>query len=420
MTEALLSSVMIQLIVIVTVARAANLLARRIGQAGAVGEIIAGLALGPSLFGRFFPEASHALFDPIASVPMGVISQIGLILLMFQIGCEFDFEHLRADRHKRAVAWVSIGAIATPLVLGVTIGIVSAPVLAPGVDPLTYALFVGAALSITALPILGRILREFGLTRSALGVITISSAAVNDVVGWIVLAWISAFASARFSATGSAMQIGGLIAFGAALHFLVRPVAESALRRHPIVDDKMSPTLFAGVLGLIFASGFCASQLGVFTIFGGFAAGLLFHRHHAFVEAWRIQAGQFVLIFFLPIFFTYTGLRTDIPALATPGDGFWCLVMLAAAIGGKIAPAYFGARRAGLDGDDSLLIGVMMNTRALMELIVLNVGYDLGFLPKKVFSMLVVMAVVTTLMTAPLLRRLLPRSQRGAAQLSEA
>jgi len=164
------------------------------------------------------------------------------------------------------------------------------------------------------------------------------------------------------------------------------------------------------VVCLIFATGICTYKLGIFAIFGGFLAGLLFHHDKAFVEAWRAQVGKFVMVFFLPVFFTYTGLRTNVLGLVSVSDWEWLAVVLAAAILGKVVPVYVAARSAGFNHQESTILGSLMNTRALMELIVLNIGFDLGFIPQNVFTMLVIMAVVTTVMTGPLLRRLLPRA----------
>jgi len=181
----------------------------------------------------------------------------------------------------------------------------------------------------------------------------------------------------------------------------------------------------AFVFCLMFACGLYTKEIGIFTIFGGFAAGLLFHRHEAFVTAWRDQVGQFVLVFFLPIFFTFTGLRTNLLGLTANGIG-WLALLLAISILSKIIPVYIAARLSGLNHPQSAVLGALMNTRALMELIVLNIGFDLGFLPRTVFTMLVIMAVLTTLMTGPLLNILLPKMRAledrqgavGAAEMS--
>ena len=409
-SEDILFSTLLQLIVIILAARCANQLFRRIGQPGAVGEIIAGLMLGPSLLGHVFPGVSSFLFSPTAAMPITIISQIGLILLMFQIGSDFEFSHLGEARIRKTTIAVAIVSIAVPFALGLLIGYVSAPVLAPNIDIFTYSLFIGVALAITALPILGRILREFDLTRTELGVITISAAAVNDVVGWVMLAGTAAYASARFSPENSSLQIGGIVALAVVLWLVGQPAAAWLLRKLPVTGGLVPPNLMAIALAVLFALGIATYLLGIFAIFGGFAAGLLFHRHRDFVEAWRNQVGQFVLVFFLPVFFTYTGLRTNVLGLVSLSDWTWCSVIFAAAVLGKIVPVYVAARLSGFGRDESAVMGSLMNTRALMELIVLNIGFDLGFIPQHVFTMLVIMAVATTMMTAPLLRVLLPRA----------
>jgi Kef-type K+ transport system membrane component KefB len=418
-TEQLLFSILVQLILMIGAARLLNMAFRRMGQPGVIGEIVAGLLLGPSLFGHFFPELSVSLFGAKAAQPIVILSQIGLILLMFQIGSEFEFGHLKTPRNRRAMTFVSIASISAPFALGFAIGQLSHAGLAPGIDPLVYSLFTGVALAITAVPILGRILREFGLTRDEMGVVAIASAAVNDVVGWVLLAGISAYAASQFSTGHMLVQLGGLAGLGLVLWFVLRPAVDWLVKRFPIVDGQVPPTLMAIVIILTFALGITTYRLNIFAIFGGFAAGLLFHRHEAFVVAWRQQVGQFVLVFFLPIFFTFTGLRTNLLGLGL-GDLGWLALVLAAAILGKIIPVYLGARLAGFDHPRSMVLGTLMNTRALMELIVLNIGYDMGFLPQKVFTMLVIMAVVTTVMTGPLLKWLLPLTGHVAPRQVEA
>jgi Kef-type K+ transport system membrane component KefB len=409
-TENLLFLTLLQLIVMIAAARAGNQLLRRFGQPGVIGEILAGLILGPSLFGHFFPDASLFLFGASASMPITIISQIGLVLLMFQIGIDFEFGHLTRPKNRNGTIGIAAASIGIPFVLGFGIGRFSAPYLAPQIDPMTYSLFVGVGLAITAVPILGRILREFSLTQTEIGVVAISAAAANDVVGWVLLAGISAYASSHFSAVATGMQVGGLLLLGVVAWFVLRPFVNWLLARMPVTDGQLSPNLMTVIVCLIFVMGICTYYLGIFTIFGGFLSGLLFHHHKAFVEAWRAQVGRFVLVFFLPVFFTYTGLRTNVLGLDSASDWQWLGVVLAAAILGKVIPVYIASRVSGFNHQESTILGSLMNTRALMELIVLNIGFDLGFIPQNVFTMLVIMAVVTTVMTGPLLQALLPRA----------
>jgi len=409
-TENLLFLTLLQLIVMILAARLGNQLLRRLGQPGVIGEIVAGLLLGPSLFGHFFPGGAVFLFGAAPSAPIVVISQIGLVLLMFQIGMDFEFSHLTKARNRNATIGVAAASVAIPFALGFIIGQVTRPVMAPQIDALTYSLFFGVGLAITAVPILGRILREFDLTRQEIGVVAISAAAINDVTGWVLLAGISAYAAAKFSATGISWQVAGILGLGAVSWFALRPLVNRLLAAFPVKQDDVPANLMMTVICMTFVMGICTYFLGIFTIFGGFLCGLLFHHDKVFVEAWRRQVGRFVLVFFLPVFFTFTGLRTNVLGLTSSADWMWLVMVLAAAIGGKIVPVYIAGRLTGFDHKESTILGSLMNTRALMELIVLNIGYDMGFIPQKVFTMLVIMAVATTVMTGPLLRFLLPRA----------
>jgi len=418
--EDLLVIVLIQLIIIITAARVAGSAAVALKQPRAVGEIIAGLALGPSLLGFVAPDLSASIFTPAATPPLQILSQIGLLLLLFQIGSEFEFSHLSSARNARATVIVAIASVMAPLIGGFAIGQATAQSLAPEIDPLVYSLFCSVALAITALPILGRILREYGLERDEVGVIAISAAALNDVAGWVLLAAVVAVATATFSIEQAGFQVAGIVAFGLGSFFIGRPLIDALLRRFPIVQDQLPTPLLAIFLGLIFLFGIATEALGIFTIFGGFMLGILVHQHHAFVAAWRQQMGAFVLVFFLPIFFTYTGLRTNVLGLDSVSDWVACAGFFAAAVVLKFVPVYLAARACGLKPEQAQMLGVLMNTRALMELIVLNIGFSLGFLPQDVFTMLVIMAVGTTIMTGPLLRLILRRSGREIARVTEA
>lgn len=406
--ETTLFYVLLQLIVIIIAARVAGHIARHFGQPRAVGEIVAGLILGPSLFGLLFPEVYHVVFESVPTTSISIISQIGLILLMFQIGMDFDFSHLNDAKNRKSVALISTACIVLPFMFGITIGLISSPELAPGIATLPYALFIGTAMSITAVPILGRIMAEFGLTKTKVGAITISAAAINDVAGWILLAVISSLSVAQYSYTHTIIQFVMLFAYVVICWKLVRPLLCWAIERTSFNDNKIPQNLTAIMLAVIFCSALCTQYIGIFSIFGGFAIGVLVHKHEKFVAAWKQSVGDFVLVFFLPVFFTYTGLRTNLLGLDSANLWTWCAIILVFSTIGKFGGAYFAARTAGLSHQQSGTIGIMMNTRALMALIVLNVGFDLGFIPQDVFTMLVVMAIVTTIITAPVLNRLLP------------
>lgn len=408
-TEELLFSILIQLIIMIGAARIMNLVFRRLGQPGVIGEIVAGLLLGPSLFGHFFPGVSAAIFGVKPAPAIVILSQIGLILLMFQIGMSFEFGHLREARARRGLLPVAAVSVLVPFGLGIWVGHVSAPFFAGQIPVTVYSLFCGVAMAISAVPVLGRILAGYGMLEHELGVLSISAAALNDIAGWLLLACVSAVATATFTPAKSVMQVIGVLCFALACFFVLRPAARALLQKCPVKDGELPPTLMAIVLICVFVLGMCTFKLGIFTIFGGFAAGLLVHHDRVFAEAWRRQVGAFVLVFFLPVFFTFTGLRTNLLGLTAGTDWLWLLVIILTATAGKIIPVFIASQLAGYGRTAALLVGVLMNTRGLTELIVLNIGLETGFLPQKVFTMLVIMAVITTLMAAPCMRLLMPR-----------
>ena len=274
-------------------------------------------------------------------------------------------------------------------------------------------LFVGTGFSITALPILGRILMELDLTRTRVGVIAISSAAINDVVGWLMLAVVTALTVAQFSPAGFALKIALISLYVAFCWWVVRPLLLRLLRRSGADGGRLSPNLVGILISAIFLSGMTTYHLGIFAIFGGFMLGVLLHDQAAFVRAWRNKVGDFVVVFFLPIFFTYTGLRTDIGALNSPELWGWCVRLVLLASVGKFGGCYFAARRSGMNPQEAKAIGIMMNTRALMELVVINVGLDLRVIPPDVFTMLVIMAIASTVVTTPALKIWLNLNKRA-------
>lgn len=408
--EAYLAAVLAQLLVIILVGRLMNRLFVMLGQPGAVGEIVGGLMLGPSLLGLLAPVWHAEFFPPETGRTLFVIGQVGLILLMFEIGADFEFGHLKAVQHRRAAVLTSLVSVSVPFAAGIGVGLVTHGPLAAGVDRTLYTLFCGVALAITAVPILGRILRQYGLNRTPVGVVAIASAAANDVAGWLILAVISALALATFDAGQFAWRLVALVALGLALRYLAAPMVARAMRQFApeMAAGALPNALLAATLALAFGCALVTEKIGIFAIFGGFALGLVYHPHTMFVGLWKRSVGQFVLVFFLPIFFTLTGLRTDIWGLGV-ADLPWLALILGASILAKILPCYLAGRLSGFSRPESWLLGSLMNTRALMELIVLNIAYDLGVLPQKMFTMLVLMAVVTTMMTGPLIRLILPR-----------
>ena len=271
--ENLLFFTLMQLVVILLAARAGGAAALRVGQARVVGEIVVGLLLGPSLFGAFAPTAFEYVFHSVPSTPLTIMSQIGLILLMFQIGLDFDFSHLRERENGKAVLLVSALGLALPFVLGVLVASASHDALAPHVNALGYSLFLGTALSITAVPILGRIMMEFDLTRTSIGVITITSAACNDVIGWITLAAVTALTLSAFSLPGMQLNLGLLGLYSLCCWFVLRPLIRFLLARFRQPDAELSQAALAILLALIFLSAMATYKLGIFAIIRRLPAG---------------------------------------------------------------------------------------------------------------------------------------------------
>lgn len=405
-TEHLLLTVIVQIVIIVAAARLSGRVFQRMAQPQVCGEIAAGLLLGPSVFGRFFPAAFQEVFDPAASQAFSVLSQIGLILLMFLIGLEFDFDHVGQNR--RAAFSISACGVLFPMTLGSALGFYLHRQLGLEGNALHFALFMAVAMSITAIPILGRIMIELNMNRTRLGSLVISAAAVDDACGWILLAAVTAVSRSSFSPLKLTTMIFWVLLYVAAMFWAVRPLLKRWIAaRFRRLNGEFGLDALAAVLILLFLSAALTNLIGIFSIFGAFIFGAILYDEHEFAATIREKLNDFVTVFFLPIFFTYTGLRTDIGSMS--GSALWlaCGLVLMAAVAGKLGGTGLAARLNGLSFRDSAMVGVMMNTRALMELIVINVGYDLGIIPRSVFFMLVFMAVFTTYMTVPLLRLLM-------------
>lgn len=420
-SEEVLLPVLFQLGLIIIVARVVAALFRRLGQPSVVGEIAAGLVLGPSVLGRLFPsfwgtvfhpavgELPRQVSDPMLGLILTTLSQLGLIFLLFLIGLEFDFSHLRWNG-KSALA-ISAAGVILPFALGLGLAWWMYPwVVAPdrAVPRLGFALFLGTALSITALPILGRMMMELNITRTRLGTITIAAAAVDDASGWILLASVAAIARAAFEPAQTLLMVVETVGFGLAMVFLARPLlirwARHALRWG---DGEIGVNSLAILLALMCGCAIVTNLIGIFAIFGAFFLGAVLSSEVAFRQAVNRRLRDFVTAFFLPIFFAYTGLRTNVGALGTWQLWALCGLVSAAAIIGKFGGCGIAAWLSGYSLRESACIGAMMNTRALMALIVINLGKDLEVLPDSVFCMLILMALITTIMTTPILLRVM-------------
>lgn len=401
--------ILIQLIVIILVARLFAKLFRKLKQPAAVGEIAAGIILGPSVFGWLFPQLSAMIFLP-ESTPLGhdaglvlrVLSQLGLIFLLFLMGLEFDFSHLRTNI--AGAVGVSISGIVTPLILGIALAHFIYPYFGNSIDENGFRLFMGTAMSITALPMLARMMREWNITRTRLGAITITAAAVDDAAGWILLGTVTALVRASFHPTDTVLIILETVGFALFMVYIARPLLRRWVRFTLVKNHgELSLNALAVVLVVLFVSSVTTSWIGIFAIFGAFIFGAILSEEEEFRVLISRLLNNFVTVFFLPIFFTYTGLRTNVGLLHTPFLWLLAGAILLVAIAGKFGGCSIAAYLGGFSRAEALCIGAMMNTRALMELIVINVGYELGVIPQSVFSMLVLMALLTTIMTTPLL-----------------
>ncbi len=421
--ETVLLPVLYQLTLVIFVARVFFVLARKLKQPGVVGEIAAGLVLGPSVLGYFFPGVFAAIFHPtVAGIDprlfdsvlnwiFASIAQLGLIFLLFLIGLEFDFSHLR--RYGKAAPAISAAGVALPFTLGLLLAPVIYPIVAStpiadgsieSIPKFGFALFLGTALSITAIPVLGRIMMELGIIRTRLGAVTIASAAVDDVIGWILLASVAAVVNGKFEFWSMLRMIGLTGLFAAAMIFIARPIlarwARWVMRRS---QGEIGLNDLAALIVCVLLCSIVTNLIGIFAIFGAFFFGAVMSGEREFCEAVLRRMRDFMTVFFLPIFFTYTGLRTDIGALHSLQMWMICGVVILAALFGKWGGCGLAAWLTGFTLREASCIGVMMNTRALMELIVVNVGYELHVIPKSVYCMLVLMALVTNFMATPLL-----------------
>jgi Kef-type K+ transport system membrane component KefB len=395
-----LSLLLLQIVVIVLAARLLGALCHRIQQPPVIGEMIAGILLGPSLLGALAPAAQAFLFPPESLGALRLLSQIGVVLFMFVVGIELDVQHLRQRAH--AAVLVSHASIIVPFFLGTAGSLLLYPILAPAGAPFSaFALFMGVAMSITAFPVLARIIEERGLTGSQLGSVAIACAAVGDVTAWCLLAVVVAIAKAH-GASGALPTIVLTLLFIGGMLFLVKPRLASLVERRPLVAGRNGMTL-AALFVFVLAAALFTEVIGIHALFGAFLAGVAMPSNAALRQLLRERVETFSSALLLPLFFAFTGLRTQIGLLDDLRGWLLCAGVIGLAIAGKMGGSMAAARWTGLGWGDSFALGALMNTRGLIELIALNVGYDLGILSPRIFVMLVLMALATTLMTGPLL-----------------
>jgi Kef-type K+ transport system membrane component KefB len=390
--------VLLALIVVIILARMLGSLFRRFHQPPVVGEIIAGILLGPSVLGRFAPGVAFAVLPSSVAPFLNVISQVGVILYMFLVGLELDPKLLRNRGH--ATVAISHASILAPFVMGAALALFLYPRLSlGGVTFTSFSLFIAVSMSITAFPVLARILTDRGIHKTRMGVIALTCAAVDDVTAWCLLALVVSVVHARTSGAMSTIVLA--VAFIAAMILVARP----AMVRLTLLHGNRGLT--QGVLAAIFVtlllSALTTDVIGIHAIFGAFALGAIIPHDSSLARELTDRLEDLVIVLLLPAFFAFTGLRTQIGLVHGTGEWMVCALIIAVASVGKFGGAAIAARLTGLGWRDSSALGVLMNTRGLVELIVLNIGYDLKVIPPTLFAMLVIMALITTFATTPIL-----------------
>ena len=393
-----LAILILQILTIILIARLFGWLMNKIGQPTVIGEIVAGIFLGPSLLGLFFPQFSNFLFPVDSLDNLQFLSQIGLILFMFIIGMEIDVGILKKSAHDAIV--VSHASIIFPYFLGVVLAYFLYQNFAPDTISFTaFALFIGIAMSITAFPVLARIIQERDLTKDHLGTLAITCAAVDDVTAWSLLAVVIAIVKAG-DITSALITIILSILYVMFMLFVVKRLLNKIAQTH-FTRETVNKPILAILFGILLLSSYMTEVIGIHALFGAFMAGVIIPANQSFRRVLAEKIEDFSLVFLLPLFFVFTGLRTQIGLLNNPDLWIVCLIIIAVAIAGKFLGSAIAARFVGQSWRDSLVLGALMNTRGLMELVVLNIGYDLGVLTPEVFTMLVLMALITTFMTGP-------------------
>ena len=393
-----LALLLAQIIVIILVARFFGWICLKIGQPSVIGEILAGVAMGPSLVGFYFPEFSATLFPLESLGNLQFLSQIGLILFMFVVGMELDLKVLK-NRAKDAVV-VSHASIIIPFALGMVLAYFIYESFAPeGVQFASFGLFLGIAMSITAFPVLARIVQERGIHKSRLGAMVITCAAADDITAWCILAAVIAIVKA--GSFVSALYIIGLaILYVFLMIKVIRPFLKRIGDLHTSRENLSKPIVAIFFLVLL-GSAYATEVIGIHALFGAFMAGAIMPENVKFRNIFIEKVEDVALVLLLPLFFVFTGLRTQIGLLNDPYLWKVTAVIILVAVVGKFVGSALAAKFIGQNWKDSLTIGALMNTRGLMELVVLNIGYDLGVLTPEIFAMMVIMALVTTFMTGP-------------------
>ncbi len=398
----MLVKVLLAMTVIIITARVLGLLFKRLNQPAVIGEVIGGILLGPSLLGRIAPEAAAFVLPPDAAPVLGILSQLGVILFMFLVGLELDLGVVRTKLSSTIV--ISQASIIAPFALGSLVALVLYDSAPAGVPFLSFVLFIGVSLSITAFPVLARILQDRRLQRTAMGTMALTCAAINDAIAWCLLAFV---VGVMQDTIADAIRTVGLTFLYIGLMLTVGRTIVVAVVRRLDASARIGEQSLALVLIAVLLSAVATEFIGIHAIFGAFLLGAIIPHESRVSTQVHDRLADVVRVLFLPAFFAFTGMRTELGLVHTLGDWLTCGLIIAAATAGKFGGTTLAARACGIDWRDSAALGILMNTRGLVELIVLNIGLELGVLTPRLFTMLVIMAVVTTMMTSPILVALL-------------
>jgi Kef-type K+ transport system membrane component KefB len=401
-----IGTLILQIGIIVLAARLVGFIFRKLHQPEVMGEILAGIMLGPSLLGWLAPAMSEVLF-PIGSLGyLNALSQVGLLVFMFLVGLTLNPKELR-DQGELAV-FMSHCSIVVPFVLGALTALYLYPRLSDdSVTFTSFALFMGAATSVTAFPVLARILKERNLTRSRVGTLTIACAAVDDVTAWCILAYIVVLVRATASATPLWLSVTSLAIYILVMVFAVRRLLRWWHASY-YAQGRVTDNMIALILLLVFASALLTEYMGIHTLFGAFLVGAIMPKDPLLIRHLIEKFESITVVLLLPLFFAFTGLRTSIGLVHGAEMWFYCAIILLVAIAGKLGGSMLSGRVAGMQWRDAAVVGLLLNTRGLMELVILNIGLDIHVISPALFSMMVLMALVTTFMTTPLLELIYP------------
>ena len=391
--------VLLALVVVIATARAMGSIFRSVGQPQVIGEILAGIVLGPSLLGRLAPGAEGYLFPATVGPALNIIAQVGVILYMFLVGLELDPALLRKRGHTTVA--ISHASIVAPFLLGAAIALYLYPKLSTGDVPFTcFSLFLGVSMSVTAFPVLARILTDRRIHKTRMGAIALTCAAVDDVTAWCMLAFVVSVARAQ--AAGAVATIAMALGFIALMIVVVRP----AMVRLSLVygnRGRLTQGVMAAIFVALLVSASATELIGIHAVFGAFALGAVIPHDSGMARELTDRLEDIVIVLLLPAFFAYTGLRTQIGLVSGYEQWMMCALIVVVASAGKFGGSVVAARITGLNWRDSSALGVLMNTRGLMELIVLNIGLEMNVISPTLFAMLVIMALVTTFATTPIL-----------------